>query len=222
LGLIGFLNLIPIILFALLKCPPPKNSGGVPYRKYLNMVKNPTILLIGFFLFFQSGFETLSATWTPKYFLEMYESNTQSALLSLTAMSISLTVSRLLLGYLLKIFENWKVLAVGLLITISGLLVMRIGTSFSVGIVGICLLGFGAAAAFPVMLGYVGSMFPEISGAAFSLVLFIALTGNALLNALGGLVFEKFQIGSFIFFMIGILLVMLLLLAVIVGKLKKS
>jgi len=221
LALIGLLNLIPIVLFAVLKCPPPKNSGGVPYRKYLNMVKNPIVLLIGFFLFFQSGFETLSTTWTPKYFIEMYASNTQMALLSLTAMSISLTVSRLLLGYLLKIFENWKVLAAGLLITISGLLIMRIGSSFSAGIVGICLLGFGAAAAFPVMLGYVGTMFSDISGAAFSLVLFIALTGNALLNALGGLVFEKFQIGSFIFFMIGILLIMLFLLFLIVQRMKK-
>ena len=220
LSLIGLLTLIPAVLFALLKCPPPKNSGGVPYRKYLNMVKNPTILLIGFFLFFQSGFETLTTTWTPKYFLEMYSSNTQTALLSLTAMSISLTVSRLLLGYLLKIFENWKVLLAGILITISGLVVMRVGTSFTMGIAGISLLGFGAAAAFPVMLGYVGSMFPEISGAAFSLVLFIALTGNAILNALGGLVFERFQIASFAFFMIGILLIMLLLLFLIIRARK--
>lgn len=221
LSLIGFLTLIPAAMFALLKCPPPKNSGGVPYRKYLNMVKNPTILLIGFFLFFQSGFETLTTTWTPKYFLEMYSSNTQTALLSLTAMSISLTASRLLLGYLLKIFENWKVLLAGILIAILGLVVMRVGTSFAMGIVGISLLGFGAAAAFPVMLGYVGTMFPEISGAAFSLVLFIALTGNAILNALGGLVFERFQIASFAFFMIGILLIMLLLLFLIIRKMKR-
>jgi MFS family permease len=222
LSLIGFLTLIPVAMFTLLKCPPPKNSGGVPYRKYLNMVKDPTILLIGFFLFFQSGFETLTTTWTPKYFLEMYLSNTQTALLSLTAMSCSLTASRLLLGYLLKIFENWKVLLAGILITILGLVVMRVGSSFSMGIVGISLLGFGAAAAFPVMLGYVGAMFPEISGAAFSLVLFIALTGNAILNALGGLVFERFQIVSFAFFMIGILLIMLLLLFLIIRRMKRT
>ena len=219
---IGLLTLIPIVMFTVLKCPPPKNSGGVPYRKYLNMVKNPTILLIGFFLFFQSGFETLSATWTPKYFLDSYSTDTQTALLSLTAMSISLTVSRLLLGYFLKIFENWKVLLVGLLITISGLLLMRAGTSYLTGIIGISLLGFGAAAAFPVMLGYVGTMYPEISGAAFSLVLFIALSGNALLNALGGLIFEKYQISSFTFFMIGILVTMLLLLYLIILRIKKQ
>lgn len=219
---IGSLTLIPIVMFTVLKCPPPKNSGGIPYRKYLNMVKNPTILLIGFFLFFQSGFETLSATWTPKYFLDRYSTDTQTALLSLTAMSISLTVSRLLLGYFLKIFENWKVLLVGLLIAISGLLFMRVGTSYLTGIIGISLLGFGAAAAFPVMLGYVGTMYPEISGAAFSLVLFIALSGNAMLNALGGLIFEKYQISSFTLFMIGILVTMLLLLYLIILRMKKQ
>ena len=219
---IGLLTLIPILMFAVLKCPPPKNSGGIPYRKYLNMIKNPTILLIGFFLFFQSGFETLSTTWTPKYFLDRYSTDTQTALLSLTAMSISLTVSRLLLGYFLKIFENWKVLLVGLLITISGLLLMRVGTSYLTGIIGISVLGFGAAAAFPVMLGYVGTMYPEISGAAFSLVLFIALSGNAMLNALGGLIFEKYQISSFTIFMIGILVTMLILLYLIILQMKKQ
>ncbi len=222
LTLIGLLTLIPIVMFAVLKCPPPKNSGGVPYRKYLNMIKNPTILLIGFFLFFQSGFETLTTTWTPKYFLDRYLSDTQTALLSLTAMSISLTVSRLLLGYLLKKFENWKVLLAGLLITIFGLLIMRLGTTYLIGMIGISLLGFGAAAAFPVMLGYVGSMYPEISGAAFSLVLFIALSGNALLNALGGYIFEKYQISSFAIFMIGILLIMLFLLYLIALRMKRQ
>lgn len=222
LTLIGSLTLIPIAMFLFLRCPPPKNSGGVPYRKYLNMIKNPTILLIGFFLFFQSGFETLTTTWTPKYFLERYMSDTQTALLSLTAMSISLTVSRLLLGYLLKKFENWKVLLAGLLITIFGLLVMRLGTSYLAGMTGISLLGFGAAAAFPVMLGYVGSMYPEISGAAFSLVLFIALSGNAMLNALGGYIFEKYQISSFAIFMIGIILIMMFLLYLIALRIKKQ
>ena len=222
LTLIGLLTLIPIAMLLVLKCPPPKNSGGIPYRKYLNMIKNPTILLIGFFLFFQSGFETLTTTWTPKYFLEKYMSDTQTALLSLTAMSISLTVSRLLLGYLLKKFENWKVLLAGLIITILGLLIMRLGTSYLAGMIGISLLGFGAAAAFPVMLGYVGSMYPEISGAAFSLILFIALSGNALLNALGGYIFEKYQISSFAIFMIGILLIMIFLLYLIALRIKKQ
>jgi fucose permease len=71
LSLVGLFTLIPTVMFALLKCPPPKNSEGIPFRKYLELVKNPAILLIAFFLFFQSGFETLATTWTPKYFLEV-------------------------------------------------------------------------------------------------------------------------------------------------------
>ena len=222
LSLIGLFALAPTLMFVMLKCPPAKNSEGIPFHRYLELVKNPSILLIAFFLFFQSGFETLSTTWTPKYFLEMYALSTQTAILSLTAMSISLTISRLVLSYLLKYFVNWKVLMAGLLITILGLIIMRTGTTFTVGLVGLSLLGFGAAAAFPVMLGYVGEMYPEISGAAFSMVLFIALTGNALLNALGGVIFEKFGISSFTFFMIGILLIMLLLLYLVVSRMKKT
>jgi MFS family permease len=220
--LIGLFVLIPIAMFALLKCPPAKNSEGIPYRKYVEMIKNPAILLIAFFLFFQSGFETLVTTWTPKYFLEMYALDTQTAILSLTVMSISLTVSRILLGYVLKKVENWKVVMAGLFVVIAGFLLMRFGGSFPVGLIGIALVGAGASATIPVMLGYVGAMYPEISGAAFSLVLFIALTGNAILNAIGGVVFETYHIGSFIAFMIGISVVMFFLLTMIVGKIRKK
>lgn len=222
LSVIGLLVVIPLGLFLFLKCPEPKNSGGIPYKKYLQMLKNPTILLIGFFLFFQSGFETLTTTWTPRYFLEVYSVNTQHALISLTVMSISLTVSRLLLGIALKTIEAYKVLLTGLLITFSGLLLMKFGTSYSIGMAGIGMVGFGAAAAFPVMLGYVGAMFPDISGAAFSLVLVMALTGNMLLNALGGIVFETYKVVSFSLYMMAIILIMLILLYFIILKLKKQ
>ncbi len=218
--LIGMFVLLPIVMFVLLKCPPAKNSEGIPYRKYVELIKNPVIQLIAFFLFFQSGFETLVTTWTPKYFLEMYALETQTAILSLTVMSISLTLARVLMGYVLKKVENWKVVLAGLFVSFSGFLLMRFGGSFSVGLVGIALVGFGASATMPVMLGYVGAMYPEISGAAFSLVLFIALTGNAILNAIGGVVFETYKITSFIVFMIGILGVMLLLLSLIIKRLK--
>ncbi len=218
---IGLFVLIPIAMFALLKCPPAKNSEGIPYRKYVEMIKNPAILLIAFFLFFQSGFETLVTTWTPKYFLEIYALDTQTAILSLTVMSISLTVSRILLGYVLKKVENWKVVMAGLFVVVAGFLLMRFGGSFPVGLIGIALVGAGASATVPVMLGYVGAMYPEISGAAFSLVLFVALTGNAILNAIGGVVFENYHISSFILFMIGISVVMFFLLTMIVGKIRK-
>lgn len=188
----------------------------------MEMIKNPAILLIAFFLFFQSGFETLVTTWTPKYFLEIFALDMQTAILSLTVMSVSLTVARIFLGYLLKKVENWKVVMAGLFVTLSGFLLMRFGGSFSVGLVGIMLVGVGASATVPVMLGYVGSMYPEISGAAFSLVLFIALTGNAILNAIGGVVFETYHIGSFILFMIGISTVMFVLLSFIVRRLKRQ
>jgi len=218
---IGLFVLLPVVMFALLKCPPAKNSEGIPYRKYVEMIKNPAIQLIAFFLFFQSGFETLVTTWTPKYFLEIYALDMQTAILSLTVMSISLTVARILLGYVLKKVENWKVVMAGLFVIVAGFLLMRYGGSFSVGLIGIALVGAGASATMPVMLGYVGAMYPEISGAAFSLVLFIALTGNAILNAIGGVVFETCKIGSFIVFMIGISVVMFLLLTAIVGKIRK-
>jgi Fucose permease len=222
LSTIGLFVLIPILMFSLLKCPPAKNSEGIPFKRYVEMIKNPAIQLIAFFLFFQSGFETLVTTWTPKYFLETYALDMQTAILSLTVMSVSLTLARVLLGYVLKKVENWKVVMGGLFVIVAGFLIMRLGGSFSVGLIGVAIIGAGASATVPVMLGYVGAMYPEISGAAFSLVLFIALTGNAILNAVGGVVFEAYQIGSFIVFMIGISVVMFVILSFIVRKLKRD
>ncbi len=222
LSTVGTLVVIPLALFAFIKCPEPKNSGGIPYRKYLQMLKNPAILMIGCFLFFQSGFETLTTTWAPRFFQEVYLVSASNALISLTVMCISLTISRLLMGIVLKKIESWKVLTAGLLITFSGLLLMKLGTSSLMGMIGIGMVGFGAAAAFPVMLSYVGTMFPDISGAAFSLVLVMALAGNALLNVLGGIVFETYKVASFSLYMMGIVLTMLFLLYFILRNLKKQ
>jgi MFS family permease len=43
-------------------------------------------------------------------------------------------------------------------------------------------LGAGLAAAFPVVLGYIGDLYPARSGAAFSTLFVVALLGNMSIN----------------------------------------
>jgi MFS family permease len=55
-------------------------------------------------------------------------------------------------------------------------------------LIGLALLGVGLAAGFPLVLSYVGTLYPKMSGTAFSLVLVIGLAGNIILNFIMGLI----------------------------------
>ena len=49
-----------------------------------------------------------------------------------------------------------------------------------VALTGFMLLGAGFAGGFPIMLGFVGERYKNLSGTAFSFVLTVALLGNML------------------------------------------
>ncbi len=86
------------------------------------------------------------------------------------------------------------VLAVGLGVALGGVLLLMV-SPFYYG--GMTLLGVGLAATFPVVLGYIGTVYANLSGTAFGIALFIALIGNIVLNFLMGVISEKFGIGAF-------------------------
>ena len=169
LTVIGIISLVPMLFFLVLKSPEARQRQGFPVKKAFELMQNPLILLIGFFLFLESGIENLTSTWFPKFFEETYGIETQKALISITY-------------------------------------------------AGVILVGFGAAAAFPAMMGYVGTFFPEMAGTALSIVLFLALAGNALISGLAGIIFEKSGIESFSVLLGSIVLVQLVLLAFFIRK----
>ena len=57
-------------------------------------------------------------------------------------------------------------------------------------VAGLICIGIGLAAGFPVMLGFVGNLYADVSGTAFSIVLTIALIGNMLVNFVMGVIAE--------------------------------
>src|SRR5215831_1657998 len=50
---VGFSFLLVVIYFLLIKFPVPKHHQGFPLHAGMKLIKEPAILLIGFFLFFQ-------------------------------------------------------------------------------------------------------------------------------------------------------------------------
>ena len=58
-------------------------------------------------------------------------------------------------------------------------------------------LGVGVSAGFPVILGYLGNEYEQLSGSVFSVVFVMALGGNMLINFIMGLLSEEFGIAIF-------------------------
>jgi hypothetical protein len=76
----------------------------------------------------------------------------------------------------------------------------------------------GLAAGFPVILGYIGQLYPHLSGTAFSIAFVIALAGNTLINYTFGRIAARYNISYLPLMVIACTACMLLLLFIIRRK----
>jgi MFS family permease len=105
-----------------------------------------------------------------------------------------LTVARLVSGVVLKKISSYSLMLFSLLLSLLGSLLLIYAKTYSVSLTALIIIGIGLAAGFPVLLGYIGELFPDLSGTAFSIVLVIGLTGNTIINYLFGLVSHNYGI----------------------------
>jgi len=107
---------------------------------------------------------------------------------------LGLTISRLVLGSLLKKLSSLTILVVSLMLVVAGNLLLMNSESYTMAFSAVIITGLGLAAGFPVILGYVGQLYRELSGTAFSISLVIALVGNTLLNYLFGYISRQYGV----------------------------
>jgi MFS family permease len=105
-----------------------------------------------------------------------------------------MTVMRLLLGSAFRNTGAKKIWTISLSLLFLGLLFLSLGKSFYPAVTGLILIGAGLAAGFPIMLGYVGDRFKELSGTAFSIAFVIALLGNMIINYSMGFIVQKYGV----------------------------
>lgn len=216
---IGILIIIPILFFIIIKFPTPKLPQGIALKERAKLLREPLLILFGFVLFFESGMEGLVDNWTTTYLQKEMMVNSENALFALSYFVIAMTVTRLVLGGLLKQIRAYIVLFNCLGIALIGTFVMMFALSYTIAIIGLVLLGIGFAAGFPVILGYVGEIYSNISGTAFSFVFVIALIGNMAINYLMGIVAHSFGLKQFTI----LLLVSIILMSLLVWRtLKKN
>jgi FHS family glucose/mannose:H+ symporter-like MFS transporter len=197
---IGIITLASGIFFLLIKFPSPKQRQGFPLKKGIKLIKDRTLLIIAFFLFFQSSFEGIINNWTTTYLIDQHRIQQSYALFGLSSFVAGMIIMRLLNGSILRSVSIKKLLVFSFIMILLGLTILRAGHSFSLLLSGLFLLGAGLASGFPVMLGLIGDRYADISGTAFSLVLSIALLGNILVNYTMGLVAQNFGIRHLITF----------------------
>lgn len=218
----GVLCLLSAILFMIVRYPAAKQSRGISLKQIRALLSDITLLIIAFFLFFQSAFEGLMNNWSTTYLTEHDGLSYEAALIGLSLLVVGMTLMRLLIGSLFRDMEEKKLLNISFIIILSSLILLRLSGSALQAASALFLTGAGLAAGFPTMLGLVGQRYPSLSGTVFSFVLVIALTGNMIINWLMGVTAERWGIGYLTTFTFTALLLMTLLAAIIFGRLKNQ
>jgi len=218
----GFLAVAASILFMVVKFPPAKQAQGISMKQVGTLVKDLTLILIAFFLFFQSAFEGLINNWTTTYLIERVGAPQSAALIGLSIYVSGMTVMRLLIGSLFRKMPERRLLSISFVIILAALLLFRLSNSMVPAAAGLFLLGAGLAAGFPTMLGLVGNRYPHLSGTAFSFVLVIALLGNMAVNYAMGLVAENYGIRHLTTFTFAELLIMVVIAAAVFRRITKN
>ena len=218
----GFLALAAAILFLIVRFPPAKQEEGISLKQVMALLKDLTLLMIAFFLFFQSAIEGLINNWTTTYLIDRVSAPQNAALMGLSAYIAGMTVMRLLIGSLFRKMQESRLLYFSFGITLVALVIFRMSGSIVPAAAGLFLAGAGLAAGFPTMLGLVANRYPHLSGTAFSFVLVIALAGNMLINYSMGVVAENYGIKHLTTFTFAELVILVVMATAIFSRLKQN
>ncbi|MEO8820766.1 MAG: MFS transporter [Ginsengibacter sp.] len=221
-SIIGIATFIVGVIYLLIKFPPPKHAGGLPVKKSLSLLNDSVLLLIAFFLFFQSAFEGIINNWTTTYLSDYLHILPGKALYALSLSVVGMTVVRLLLGSVLRNTEAKKIWTMAFSLLLLGLLFLSFAKSFYPAVTGLILIGGGLAAGFPIMLGFVGDRFKELSGTAFSIAFVIALLGNMIINYCMGFIVQRYGVRNLTTVGFVEFVIMVILCIAVLRKLNKN
>jgi len=183
---VGVFTLCIGLFYSFVKFPPSKKKMGFALAKTTNLFRESFLFFIAFYLFFQGGLEAIVNNWTTTYLTKHLSFEETSALYTLSLFVAGLTVTRILIGSVLRSFDVRKLIMTSIAIALAGILALHFTRSVPVAVVGLIVVGVGLAAGFPIMLGLAGERFAAQSATAFSFIFTVALLGNMVINYLMG------------------------------------
>lgn len=218
----GWLTLAMGLVYLFIQFPPSKTSQGggitIPWSKLFV----PLLILISFFLFFQSSLESIITNWTTTYIGSKNLMDEKQALFALSVHIIGMIAMRILTGGVMRNVSQVKILWICLALLLTGVLLMQFGNDVISINGGLFLAGAGLSGGFPVMLGFVGHYFAALSGTAISFVFVVALIGNILINYLTGVIIEQYGISNLVGICYVEIMIMAVLFYIIMQKLNKK
>ena len=222
LNTISVIMLLCIMFFFFTAFPQAKEQEGVSFQKTLGLLKYPALVIFALVLFFQSGFEGVSGSFTVSYLDKACQIDNATATLSMTWFTIGMLAGRLPLGYITKRLKDLGTLYLYLLTALTGVVLLyACGQQVSIVYIAMTLIGFGVGATFPVVLNYIGSTFRSQSGTAFSIALFIALCGQSIMNRFAGSFFDAGQYDWFLYILAIALIAIMSLVPLAISASKK-
>jgi len=211
----GLLCLAVAMMYLAIGFPPAKQEKGHFLNGIRKLVTNRFLILVSVFLFFESSAEGIINNWTTLYLLDNNHIENEKALFALSAFVAGMSVMRLITGGLLRNVSEKKIYTGCFAIILAGLAIFRFLHGEVAAVSGLFLTGAGLSYGFPVMLGFIGSLFVNLSGTAMSVALAFSLIGNMSLNYLMGLIAKNLGIRYFITLVFLEVLVLIFLAAII-------
>ena len=175
-----------IVFFCCTAFPQAKPAGNVSLNTSLGLLKYPALLLFSVVLFFQSGFEGSSGSFTVEFFTRTTPMDTKTATLAMTWFTIGMMAGRFPLGAIQRKLKALGTLYAYLGVALAGVVLFTLCNGAVGAYISMTLIGFGVGATFPVVLNYIGGAFRNQSGTAMSIAIFIALLGQFTFNRLAG------------------------------------
>jgi len=222
LSVVGIITIIAGVFFLLVKFPPPKQSRSIPLRNSMKLFRDGILILIAFFLFFQSSFEGIINNWTTTFLIDQFSVTQSNALFALSSFVAGMVIMRLLISSVFITFSENKLFFTSFVLILIALILLKTGAGFITAVGGLLILGAGLAGGFPLMLGLVGNRYSELSGTAFSFVLTVALLGNMSINYMMGIIAKNYGIDHLITVAFAELIIMISLVVFILYNLKQK
>lgn len=184
---LGLLVLVPLFFFAIGNLPASKQPHGFPLAQSLGLLRDRNLLLIGAILFIECGIETVLGGWTAAFVSEELGLGPGASVLYLSLFWLGMLVTRSAMGSVLKRRNPAAVLNPSFVAAFVTAATLALSTDPWLSAVAITLLGAGLASIFPILLGFVGDLYPDLSGTAFGLTFVLALAGGSMAPFLTGI-----------------------------------
>lgn len=165
--------------YALLRFPPAREAHAFSTREVLQVARYPGVLLFALLLFFQSGDESVTTGWFPRYVGATGAAEHDAERL-LTALLIAVMATRLAAAWLLRRITESQLIIASLALSLVSYAFFWWAPNYALQFLGALLIGIAFSAVYPTTLAMVGNRYPRYAASVFSFIFTIALAGGML------------------------------------------